>query len=92
MLSQQNHAARGGNHSIVVGMFLCLCLASQKPSKQEFFIPIRSGCICAAFLVNVPPSGDAGKRVLEGAPAAVVDGHLLMDDSNVHLPLRHSYS
>ena len=41
MLSQQNHAAGGGNCSImvVVGMFVCLCLAGQKPSELEFFVP-----------------------------------------------------
>jgi len=43
MLGQQNHAAGGGgNGSIMVGMFACLSLASQKPSKREFFIPART--------------------------------------------------
>ncbi len=37
MLGQQNHAAGGGNGSIMAGMVVCLCLASQKPSKREFF-------------------------------------------------------
>ena len=41
MLDQQNHAAGGGNGSIMVGMFVCLCLASQKPSEREFFVPAR---------------------------------------------------
>jgi hypothetical protein len=41
-LGQQNHAAGGGNGSILVGMFVCLCLASQKPSKREFFVPART--------------------------------------------------
>jgi hypothetical protein len=35
----QNHAAGGGNGSIMVGMFVCLCLASQKPSEREVFVP-----------------------------------------------------
>jgi len=37
----RNHAARRENSSIMVGMFvsLCLCLASQKSSEREFFIP-----------------------------------------------------
>ncbi len=39
MLDQQNHAAGGANGSIMVSMFVCLCLASKKPSKQECFIP-----------------------------------------------------
>ena len=33
--------AGGGNGSIMVGMFVCLCLASQKPSQREFFVPTR---------------------------------------------------
>jgi len=41
MLVHQNHAAGGGNGSIMVGMIVCLCLASQKPSEREFFIPAR---------------------------------------------------
>jgi hypothetical protein len=32
----QNHGAGGGNSSIMVGMFVCLCLASKKPSEREF--------------------------------------------------------
>ena len=36
-----NYAARGENDSIMVGMFVCSCLASQKPSEQEFSIPAR---------------------------------------------------
>jgi hypothetical protein len=39
MLVHQNHGVRGENSSIMVGMFVCLCLASYKPSKWEFFIP-----------------------------------------------------
>ena len=39
MLDQQNHAAGGANGSIMVGMFVCLCLASKKPSEREFFVP-----------------------------------------------------
>jgi len=34
----QNHATGGGNDSIMVGMFVSLCLASQKPSEREFFV------------------------------------------------------
>ena len=39
MLDQQHHAAGGANSSIMVGMFVCVCLATKKPSKQEFFVP-----------------------------------------------------
>ena len=39
MLVHQNHGARGENGSIMVVVFVCLCLASKKPSEQEFFVP-----------------------------------------------------
>ena len=42
MFLHQNHGAGGGNGSIVVGMFVCLCLASKKPSEREFFVPTRT--------------------------------------------------
>ena len=38
-LVHQNHAAGVENGSIMVGMFVSLCLASQKPSEREFFVP-----------------------------------------------------
>jgi hypothetical protein len=38
MLNQQNHAVGGANGSIIVGMFVCLCLPSKKPSEREFFV------------------------------------------------------
>jgi len=41
MLVHQNHAAGEENGSIMVGMFVSLCLASKKSSKREFFIPTR---------------------------------------------------
>ena len=37
----QNHGTGGGNGSIMVGMFVCLCLASQNPFEWEFFVPTR---------------------------------------------------
>jgi len=42
MLSQQNNTAGGGNGSFMVGMCLCLCLASQKPFEREFFVLART--------------------------------------------------
>jgi hypothetical protein len=39
MFVNQNHAAGGRNGSIMVGMFVCLCLTSKKPSEREFFVP-----------------------------------------------------
>jgi hypothetical protein len=41
MFLHQNHGAGGGKDSIMVGMFVCLCLASKKPSEREFFVPAR---------------------------------------------------
>jgi hypothetical protein len=38
----QIHAAGEENGSIMVGMFMCLCLASKKPSEREFFIPVET--------------------------------------------------
>jgi len=37
----QNHGTVGGNGSIMVGMFVWLCLASQIPFEREFFVPAR---------------------------------------------------
>ena len=42
MFLLQNPGAGGGNGSIMVGMFVCLCLVSKKPSEREFFVPART--------------------------------------------------
>jgi hypothetical protein len=42
MFIHKNYAAEGENSSIMVGMFVFLCLASQKPSEREFFVPART--------------------------------------------------
>jgi len=42
IFAHQNHAAGGGNGSTMVGMFVCLCLASKKPSEREFIVPART--------------------------------------------------
>jgi hypothetical protein len=39
-LVHQNHVTGGENGSIMVGMFVSLCLASKKPSEREFFVPV----------------------------------------------------
>jgi hypothetical protein len=44
MFLHQNHGAGGGNGSVMVRMIVCLCLASEKPSKREFFVPARTTC------------------------------------------------
>jgi hypothetical protein len=42
MLVRQNHAAKGANGSMMVGMFVCLCFASKMPSMQEVFDTTRT--------------------------------------------------
>jgi hypothetical protein len=42
MLVHQNNAAREENGSIMVGMFVSLCLASKKSSEREFFVPAKT--------------------------------------------------
>ena len=42
MFLHQNHGAGGGNGSVMVGMFVCLCLASKKPSEREIFVSART--------------------------------------------------
>ena len=42
MFVHKNQAAGGENGSIMVGMFVSLCLASKKPSEREFFVPART--------------------------------------------------
>jgi hypothetical protein len=37
--SIKNNCAGGRNGSIMVAMFVCLCLASKKPSEREFLFP-----------------------------------------------------
>jgi hypothetical protein len=39
MLVHQNHATGEENGSIMVRMFVLLCLASKKSSEREFFVP-----------------------------------------------------
>jgi len=53
MLVHQNHAAGGENGSIMVGMFVSLCLASQNPCEREFFVP--AGTDLGVMLLNIIP-------------------------------------
>jgi hypothetical protein len=59
MLGQQNHAAGGAIGSIMVMVFVCLCLASKKPSEREFFVPtgtdfgvklLTNFCCCDTYM------------------------------------------
>ena len=51
MLERQNHVAGGANGSIMVGMFVRVCLASKKPSAREFFVP--AGTDLGVKLLNI---------------------------------------
>jgi hypothetical protein len=53
MFIHQNHAAGGENGSIMVGMFVCLCLASQKSSERDFFLPARTDLGVKLFISDV---------------------------------------
>jgi hypothetical protein len=50
-----NHAAGGGNGSIMVGMFVSLCLASKKPSEGEFFVPVPTDLAVKLLIDGVVP-------------------------------------
>jgi hypothetical protein len=57
MFVHQNHAAGGVNCSIMVGMVVCLCLASQKPSEREFFVPVRTDFGVNSLTAKSVPAG-----------------------------------
>jgi hypothetical protein len=42
-LGQQNHATGGGNGFIMVGMFVCLCLARPKAFQEGVFCSHQNG-------------------------------------------------
>ena len=46
-------ALEGGNPSVMVGMFVCLCLASKKPSEREFFVPARTDLAVKLLMLAV---------------------------------------
>jgi hypothetical protein len=49
----QNHGTGGENGSIMVGIFVCLCLARKKPSEREFFPPPEQD-LAVKLLINYP--------------------------------------
>ena len=57
MFVHQNHAAGGVYCSIMVGMVVCLCLASQKPSEREFFVPVRTDFGVNSLTAKSVPAG-----------------------------------
>ena len=55
-LVHQNHATGEENSSIMVGMFVSLCLASKKSSEREFFVPTRMH-LGVKLLTGIPTIG-----------------------------------
>ena len=76
MFLHQNNAAGGGNGSIMVEIFLCLCLASQNLSQREFFIPARTD-LGVKLLTHV-------EQVWLACPKGCIP--ILLGDLNVDLP------
>jgi len=59
MFVHKNHAAGGENGSIMVRMVVFLCLASQKPSEREFFVPARTDLGVKLLSISDGPIWDA---------------------------------
>ena len=60
-LNIKTHAAGGENGSIMVGMFVFLCLASQNPFEREFFVPARTDLVVKLlmpFWLSLPTMGE----------------------------------
>ena len=53
-LVHQIHAAGWENASIMVEMFVSLCLASQKPSEQEFSVPAGTNLGVKLLTMDTP--------------------------------------
>jgi hypothetical protein len=58
----QNYAAGGGKGSIMVEMFVCLCLASQNLSEREFFVPARMDIGVNSLTDKSVPAGMKNSR------------------------------
>jgi len=102
VLGQQNHTAGGGNGSIMVGMFVCLCVASQKPFEREFFVPTRTdlgvklfkvfssaaqSCLCCHHSLPSPPP-PCPRVVVVPIPTAAVFTSTAAAAATVPLPSR----
>jgi hypothetical protein len=64
MLVHQNYGAGGGNGSIMVGMFVCLCLVSKKPSEREFFVPAGMDLGVKLLSADVLSKQESGTKIL----------------------------
>ena len=69
MLVHQNHGARVENGSIMVVVFVCLCLASKKSSEWEFFVP--AGTDLGVKLLRVLNGYYESSCSLKSAPANI---------------------
>ena len=63
-LVHQNHAAGEENGSIMVGMFVSLCLASNKSSEREFFDPARTHLGVKLLTASMVQEGTKNSRSL----------------------------
>jgi hypothetical protein len=46
----------------MVGMFVCLCLVSKKPSEREFFVPAGTDLGVKLFVKQFSQPRDAAQR------------------------------
>jgi hypothetical protein len=65
MFLHQNHDAGGGNGSIMVGMFVFLCLASQNPFRAGVFCSRQNDL--GVNLLTLSPLGAPLVRLLESS-------------------------
>jgi hypothetical protein len=80
MLGQKNHVAGGANGPIMVVVFVCLCLASKKPSKREFFVP--AGTDLGVKLLSIV--GGSSENFLSGT-LQLVDQYQLRKEGWLHI-------
>jgi len=83
MLIHQNHDAGEENGSIMVGMFVCLCLASKKPSEREFFVP--AGTDLGVKLLSAADMIKQASFILAVAAAVSLSAHAMeLTTNNFH--------
>jgi len=62
MLVHQNHAGGGENCSIMVGMFVSLCLASKKPSEQATRTNLGVKLLSCKISINIFTNKGSGRN------------------------------
>ena len=96
MLRQQNHAAGGANGSIMVVVFVCLCLASKKPSEREFSVPTGTDLGDKLLSIRDKLAGSEGiflsnqRRLSMDLAVCRIDTFVLIPTSNFHRPSGNS--